>query len=115
MGLRPDGQVVSNLVSNAIAHGAAGSPVEISLTGADDEVVLAVRNQGEPIPDQDMAALFEPFQSGSGEPDVGGHLGLGLFITREIVAAHGGSIEAASSRDQGTTFTVHVRRRAITA
>jgi phosphoserine phosphatase RsbU/P len=108
-------EVVSNLVSNAIAHGAAGSPVEISLTGTDDDVVLAVKNQGEPIPVDDMAALFEPFQSGSAEPDVGGHLGLGLFITREIVAAHGGRIEAASSRDEGTTFTVHVGRRPTTA
>jgi signal transduction histidine kinase len=108
-------EVVSNLVSNAIQHGAEGTPVEISLAGDDQEVVLAVRNQGEPIPDDDKAALFEPFQSGSAEPDVGGHLGLGLFITREIVAAHGGRIEAASSRDAGTTLTVHMRRHAATA
>ena len=108
-------EVVSNLVSNAIQHGAAGSPVDISLTGDDQEVVLAVKNQGEPIPAEDIAALFEPFQSGSGEPEMGGHLGLGLFITREIVAAHGGRIEAASSRDEGTTFTVHVGRHPATA
>jgi signal transduction histidine kinase len=105
-------EVVSNLVSNAIQHGAAGSPVEISLAGDDEEVVLAVKNQGEPIPEEDMAALLEPFQSASSEPDVGGHLGLGLFITREIVAAHGGRIEARSSAEAGTTFTVHMPRHA---
>jgi len=107
-------EVVSNLVSNAIAHGAAGSPVDILVTGDDEEVLLAVKNQGDPIPNEDIASLFEPFQSGSAEPDVGGHLGLGLFITREIVAAHGGRIEATSSRDAGTTFTVHVRRQGTT-
>jgi signal transduction histidine kinase len=107
-------EVVSNLVSNAIQHGAEGAPVHISMAGDDQEVVLAVKNQGEPIPDDDIAALFEPFQSGSAEPDVGGHLGLGLFIAREIVAAHGGRIEAVSSRDEGTTFTVHVPRHVIT-
>jgi signal transduction histidine kinase len=107
-------EVISNLVGNALQHGAPGSPVEISVTGDEKEVVLAVKNQGEPIPDEDMTALFEPFQSGSAEPAVGGHLGLGLFITREIVAAHGGRIQATSSRDAGTTFTVHLGRQAST-
>ena len=105
-------EVISNLVGNAVQHGAPGSPVEISLTGTDDEVTLAVKNQGEPIPNEDIAALFEPFQTGAAQPDVGGHLGLGLFITREIVAAHGGRIEAASSRDAGTTFTIQLPRHA---
>ena len=103
-------EVVSNLVGNALQHGVPDSPVEISLVGNDREVVLMIRNQGETIPEEKMGSLFEPFRSGAEAPAGSGHLGLGLFIAREIVEAHAGHIEVASSKTDGTAFTVHLPR-----
>jgi signal transduction histidine kinase len=62
-----------------------------------------VHNGGEPIPADELPTLFEPFRRGSKVTN-GQGLGLGLYITREIVTAHGGSIEARSSQAEGTTF-----------
>lgn len=90
-------QALSNLVGNALQHGEP--PVRVSVKGEQDKVIVAVANQGGPIPSQDLPDLFEPFNGKSA-----GGLGLGLFIVKEIVAAHGGSIEAASS-EKGTVFT----------
>jgi hypothetical protein len=97
-------QVVSNLVVNAIQHG-DGTP--IALTGHDhgDSVTLAVHNGGPPIPPDVLPLLFEPLVRGRAEGASHG-VGLGLFIARAIVAAHGGSIQVLSSADAGTTFTV---------
>ena len=104
-------EVVSNLVGNALQHGVPGSPVDVLLVGNEPEVVLTIRNQGETIPDEDMDALFEPFRRGvADQAETNGHLGLGLFIAREIVTAHAGHIDVASSKTEGTTFTVHLPR-----
>lgn len=91
-------------VGNAIEHGS--DPVLVSLTRSDDEVVVAVTNAGEPIPEDRLRILFEPYRRG------GGHgLGLGLYIVSEIMHAHGGKIEVDSSRESGTTFSLHWPRR----
>ena len=86
-------QVVSNLVVNALDHGSAAEPVEITTSREGDDAVLEVSNRGEEIPEAIRDAIFEPFRRGTGEqrrPSRG--LGLGLYISREIVRAHGGSI-----------------------
>ncbi|MGH9886584.1 MAG: sensor histidine kinase, partial [bacterium] len=100
------GQVVSNLGSNAALYGKPGGPVLIELAQADGAATIAISNpiRDAPIPDGVLQTLFDPFQRGRGREHPGG-LGLGLHIVREIVRAHGGTIEAAST-DAGTTFRV---------
>jgi signal transduction histidine kinase len=100
------GQVVSNLASNAALYGKPGGPVTIELAHSDGVATIAVSNptRGAPIAQSVLATLFDPFQRGRGRDHPGG-LGLGLYIVREIVRAHGGTIEA-SSTDAGTTFRV---------
>jgi signal transduction histidine kinase/DNA-binding response OmpR family regulator len=100
------GQVISNLASNAAQYGKPGGPVTVELARAGAIATIAVSNplRGEPIADDVLATLFDPFERGRGREHPGG-LGLGLYIVREIVHAHGGTIEAASS-PAGTTFRI---------
>lgn len=93
-------QVVSNLIGNALQHGAADRPVRV-LVGpvASGEVVLEVCNEGQAIPPHLVPHLFEPFErlAPAGEPSRSGSLGLGLYIVDQIVKAHGGRIEVESA------------------
>jgi signal transduction histidine kinase len=100
-------QVVSNLLGNAIQHG-AGTPVTLVVKEGDDAITLVVSNGGEPIPPEVMPSIFEPLVAHrTGERNTAGRsIGLGLFIARTVVAAHGGDIEATSSAESGTTFSV---------
>jgi signal transduction histidine kinase len=104
------GQVVSNLVGNALTHGALDSPVTVGLTAEGDRVLVAVTNHGPTIPTDALGKLFEPFWQAprSGVPKSRG-LGLGLFIAQQIVEAHGGDIAVRSQNDH-TTFTVRLPR-----
>jgi signal transduction histidine kinase len=105
-------QVVSNLVGNALQHG-AGSPVSVTVTGGHADVTLAVSNGGPPIPPEVLPHVFEPFRRGEPYPHgaggPSGSSGLGLFIVREIVRAHGGTVDVRSGAD-GTVFTVRLPR-----
>jgi len=101
-------QVIRNLVSNAIAYGSSDAPVHVTLRGEPGEVRLEVNNSGHI---EEVRAIFEPLNRGATRksrksPD---GLGLGLFIVREIVRAHGGHVEARSEGQQ-TTFTVRLPR-----
>jgi signal transduction histidine kinase len=102
-------QMLSNLVSNAVEHGAPGEPVEVSATCGGDRVVLAVANRGEPIPPEVVPRLFEPYVRPERKGPRPG-LGLGLYIANEIARAHGGTIRAESSLEAGTVFTVELPR-----
>jgi PAS domain S-box-containing protein len=97
------GQVVQNLVWNAIQHGAADRPIELTLKMESASAVLEVHNQGAPIPPASLPNLFDPFSGGPRRHD---GLGLGLYIVRQIVSAHGGAISVSSTEDRGTTFRV---------
>ena len=99
-------QVFSNLVSNAIHHGLASSPVRIVASQDADRVHIDVHNEGPAIPDAVREVLFEAFRRGDSETTKPSGLGLGLFISRELIAAHGGEIAVRSTADQGTTFRV---------
>jgi signal transduction histidine kinase len=103
-------QVVSNLVSNAVDHGLSDQPVRVTLRGERDAVTAEVENRGDPIPTEVLSHLFEPF---SRPPEAkqrkGSGLGLGLFISREIVRGHGGDI-AARCDDGRTVITVRLPR-----
>jgi signal transduction histidine kinase len=100
------GQVISNLAGNAAHYGKAGGPVTVELACADGIATIAISNpiRGAPIPPDTIERLFAPFERGRGGEHPGG-LGLGLYIVREIVRAHGGTIDVTSS-DAGTTFRI---------
>ncbi|MEX2154261.1 MAG: sensor histidine kinase [Gemmatimonadaceae bacterium] len=105
-------QAVMNLVGNAVHHGTPGAPIDIIVAGHRDEVTISVRNQGQPIPANQMGRIFEAMKeldSPSGKDR--SHLGLGLYIVDKIVRAHGGSVHVESG--QGVTvFRVQVPRDA---
>lgn len=102
-------QVVSNLVGNALQHGAA-APVRVVAAAIDaDGIELKVENAGE-IPPDVLPRLFDPFGSGHRENARNAGLGLGLYIVREIVRAHGGDIRVASAKGR-TSFSVVMPRK----
>lgn len=95
-------EVLSNLAGNAIEHAAPGTVVSVNAHGIGAEVVIEVSNQGDPIPANVLPFIFEPFrQAQEGRTSATGNLGLGLYIARQIVISHGGTLDAHS--DGGTT------------
>lgn len=104
-------QVISNLAGNAMQHGAPGVPVRVAFDGRDaGAVVMRFQNEGAIRPEV-LARIFEPFRSSEQRRERSKGLGLGLYITHQIVLAHGGGIDVASDDDAGTTFTVTLPRR----
>jgi len=106
-------QVLSNLIGNALTHGAPDTPVEVSVDVSGSEAVLAVRNRGPVIPPEQVASLFQPFTQGVAvDPQTARPrgLGLGLYIVSEIVSAHRGTISVDSNGEQGTTFVIRLPR-----
>ncbi|HWE23455.1 MAG TPA: MEDS domain-containing protein [Myxococcales bacterium] len=105
-------QLVSNLLGNALAHGKGGTPVVIALDGTDpDEFLLEVHNAGA-IPGDILPVLFDPFRGSNHKHERSSGLGLGLFISQQIVRAHGGNIEVSSSEEDGTRFLIRLPRNA---
>ncbi|WP_426105715.1 sensor histidine kinase [Massilia sp. TSP1-1-2] len=108
-------QALSNLLGNAVEHGADGEPVSVSVHGG-AQIVISVRNMGPVMDVASMRTVFEPAQRFAMRPisernHAGNdNLGLGLYITREIVAAHGGRISLGSSLLAGTCFTLTLPR-----
>ena len=101
-------QVVTNLLSNALKYG-AGQPVEISVRGEATRAVLVVRDHGIGIPAEERTKIFGPFARAVPARHHAG-LGLGLWITHQIVRASGGSITVDSRPEEGSTFTVELPR-----
>jgi sigma-B regulation protein RsbU (phosphoserine phosphatase) len=97
------GQLVSNLLGNALTHGASEEPVRVEASTTDDVLELSVANGGEPIPEAAKAHLFQPFFRGDVRPSQQG-LGLGLYIASEIAKAHGGALKVSSTPEE-TRFT----------
>ena len=106
-------QVLSNLVANALEHGDDGGEIAIAARSAGPDVILTVTNRGPEIPESALPTLFDPFVRGAFTSPSSRRregVGLGLFISRAIVTAHGGTITAASSPSEGTVFTVRLPR-----
>ncbi|WP_428332118.1 sensor histidine kinase [Novosphingobium sp.] len=99
-------QVIDNLVNNAVKY-APGHPICIAARTHQGQVSISVEDQGPGIPNQDLARIFTRFERLGSVRNVGG-LGLGLFIARQIIEAHGGTIEVQSTLGVGTTFTLNL-------
>jgi signal transduction histidine kinase len=97
-------QVASNLIGNALTHGAPDAPVKVVALADESDLIFEVWNEGEPIPPESLARVFEPFWRRSTSGSRQG-LGLGLHICSQIVRAHRGTLTVASSKETGTRFT----------
>jgi signal transduction histidine kinase len=102
------GQVLSNLVSNAMSHGNPDCAVTVEVRGDAGAVELSVHNMGEPIPREIQGQIFGALVRGG--PADSQHLGLGLYVARKIVDAHGGRLDLRSSAEDGTLFTAQLPR-----
>ncbi len=100
------GQVIGNLLSNAMKYG-PGKPIEVVLGQKEKNAVLVVQDHGIGIAKKDQDRVFERFERAVSTHHFGG-LGMGLYITRQIVAAHGGKIKVESSLGEGARFTVEL-------
>jgi len=103
-------QVVTNLLSNAVKFG-GGKPITVRVAGDTAGATLTVRDEGIGISESDQSRIFERFERAVSKHSYGG-LGLGLWITYQIVAAHGGRIGVESQPGQGSTFRVELPRQA---
>ncbi len=108
-------QVIGNLLDNAVRFAIAGSEVVVRSYRDGDDVVFEVRNQGEPIPANDLPNLFDRFYQVDAARSDGAHAGLGLAIVSELVHAHGGRLSVESTREHGTMFAVRLPRGGPTA
>ncbi|WP_242340263.1 MULTISPECIES: PAS domain-containing protein [unclassified Anaeromyxobacter] len=105
------GQIVANLLSNALDYSPRDSTVEVSWRADAERAVIEVANEGAPIPPQLQPSLFEPFRRGERDRAGGKDgLGLGLFIARSIAIAHGGTLEVRSAPGERTVFTLALPR-----
>ena len=107
------GQVLSNLLTNAVEYGTARAPVSVTVTGNAKDVVLRVHNSGTAIPASDLPGLFNPLKrlaAGDAAASESSNLGLGLYVAERIVSAHGGTIDVESSNESGTSFTLRFPR-----
>jgi len=107
-------QVFSNLIGNALQYSFEGTPIAVIIDGTDkNDIKIMVHNQGIPIPTDKMTRIFDALTRATteGEERIGStNLGLGLYITKEIVIAHQGTIKVTSSQTEGTIFTVILPR-----
>ena len=106
-------QVFSNLIGNALAHGDPDKPVTVTAGAEALRVWVQVHNEGPPIPQELQSALFNPFRMGERSSRSPAGLGLGLYISNEVIQRHGGQIEIRSTAVEGTTFRVVLPREAV--
>jgi signal transduction histidine kinase len=101
------GQVFSNLIGNALQYSFKDSPISVTVKGSAADVLLTVHNEGAPIPPDKIAVLFNSLTRATDHGENAGsiNLGLGLYIAKDIVVSHGGTINVTSTETDGTTFT----------
>lgn len=104
------GQLLSNLLGNAVTHGNRESPIKVAANTEGDDVVLSVTNHGACIPAALIPLLFQPFKRSDGGQR-GEGLGLGLYIASQILESHNGTLSVTSSTDQGTCFVARFPAR----
>jgi signal transduction histidine kinase len=108
-------QVASNLIGNALRHGAEDGAIDVVASGSDARIALSVTNSGT-IGEEVLPHIFDPFR-GTRERHRGryGGLGLGLYIVQQIVLAHGGRVDVSTGRENRTTFVVELPRQVTAA
>ncbi len=108
------GQVFSNLIGNAVQYSFKDTPIQVSVKGEADEIILSVHNQGFPIAPHKVGTIFDALTRSAndqgGEQTGSTNLGLGLYITKKIVETHGGLVSVISTEKAGTTFTAKIPR-----
>jgi signal transduction histidine kinase len=104
-------QVLGNLLENAISY-APGSPVEVTAVAEDGDVTIAVVDHGAGVPPAEQEVIFEQFGRGTGAGKPG--TGLGLYISRAIAEAHGGTLDVTSTPGEGATFTLRLPQSSVT-
>ena len=109
-------QAFANLISNAIQHGKPDGPVHVSISERKNDVLFEISNEAEVIPPAKLRALFDPVKSFAIRPPKERvmsrvqNLGLGLYVVKEIVKAHGGEIIVTSTAETGVRFSVSLPR-----
>jgi signal transduction histidine kinase len=107
-------QALTNLLGNAVQHGKPLAPITVTLTGEESTVTCAIQNWGPTISAEMLARIFEPMlrvqAQAATQPASTDSIGLGLYIAREIVAAHGGTLGVTSTDVAGTVFTMRLDR-----
>jgi signal transduction histidine kinase len=107
-------QVLSNLLGNATQYGVISSPVQVHLSSSEDAVFIKINNKGQPIPPSKIQHIFDPLVRHEENAETiyayKSSLGLGLYISKEIVLAHNGSVNVSSSEIEGTTFEIELPR-----
>ena len=106
------GQIITNLVSNAIKYSSENSIIGVAVSQSRGKAIVQVHNEGTPIPKELQANLFEPFyRTPAAQSSSKKGWGLGLAISKQIVERHGGRIRVESSGGKGTTFTIELPRQ----
>ena len=114
-------QALSNLIANAVQHGSATEAVSIGVRREQSEIACTIHNTGAVIAAAQLKTMFDPVKTftiktvSERSASQSHHLGLGLYITHEIVLAHGGTIKVTSSAAHGTTFTLRIPAQAVLA
>jgi PAS domain S-box-containing protein len=98
------GQVVTDVIANAFEHGAPDRPVSVAVKRTGSSAIIEVHNEGDPIPEEMLPLLFDPFRRAAERKRASG-FGLGLYLALQITRLHGGTIEASSDAE-GTTFRI---------
>lgn len=104
-------QIFTNLLSNAAKYG-QGKPIVVRLFSDDDTVELSVRDQGIGVAAEDVERIFDKFERATAARNYGG-MGLGLYISRYLAEAHGGSIKVARNAGAGATFILRIPRHPV--
>jgi signal transduction histidine kinase len=103
-------EAVDNLISNAIKYSPVGGNIEMTMSAADDNILIRVADEGAGLSEEDVSRLFGRFQRLSARPTGGeSSTGLGLSIVKRIIELHGGRVGAQSpGPGRGTTFTIRL-------
>lgn len=99
-------QVLNNLLSNAIKYSSPGSRVTVRLEAEGDGAVLEVQDEGRGIAQEELQSIFQPFHRGFSAHEEASGVGLGLYVSRRVVEAHGGQLTVESRMGSGSTFRV---------